>query len=530
MSGVCYLVGAGPGDPGLLTVKALDCLRRAEAVFYDHLAAEELLAEAPPQAERRYVGKRAGEHALPQEAINAELCAAVAAGRVVVRLKGGDPFVFGRGGEEAQALTEAGLRFEIVPGVTAGVAAAAYAGIPVTHRGVATAVTFVTGHEAPEKPQTQTDWAALAKLPHTLCLYMGVGNLRAISAALIAGGRDAREPAAAIRWGTTPRQATIVGTLGELAAKVEAAGLRPPALIVVGAVAALRERLQWFERRPLFGRRVVVTRARTQASRLVAKLRALGAETAELPTIRIEPVDIAVPAAARETLAGGGAPGAESLDTCDPLSAALIRQRTTPADWVVFTSVNGVERVAARLAALALDLRVFAGSRLAAIGAATAEALAATGLRADLVPPTFTGAALFAALAAGEELAGKRFLLLRADLAGAALREDLLAAGAEVVEATAYRTAAAETIPPAAARALAEGVDALTFCSSSTVRNFAALIGAGLGEINRQPRPLIASIGPITSATLRELNLAPDIEAAPHTIDGLVDALRARLG
>jgi len=493
-----YLVGAGPGDPGLVTVRGHEVLATADVVVYDALIPERLLDEAPAEAERIYVGKRASRHTLAQDEINALLVEKARAGATVVRLKGGDPFVFGRGGEEALALAEAGIDFEVVPGVTAAVAAPAYAGIPVTHRHLASGVAFVTGHEAEDKADSALDWDALACWPGTLVFYMGLRNLPTISKSLIAHGRDPDTPAAAIHWGTTPRQQTVTGTLATLAQAARQAGLQAPAVILVGEVARLRDRLQWFERRPLLGRRIVVTRARAQASALVKRLEAFGAETIEAPAIRIEPPDDPAPlrAAAR---------GAASFD------------------WVIFTSVNGVEAFFGALADAGQDARALASARLATIGPATTERLARFGLRSDLEPRTFTGAGVAEALIAGGDLAGTRVLLPRADIAPKDLPEALAAHGAEVTDIVAYRTVSDTTSCDAVAEALeADEIDWLTFTSSSTVTNVVATVGADrIGASHAR----IASIGPATSATLRKAGLEPTVEADPHTIAGLVEAI-----
>ncbi|MBE3069445.1 MAG: uroporphyrinogen-III C-methyltransferase, partial [Planctomycetes bacterium] len=356
-TGRVTLVGAGPGDPGLLTLRGREALAAADVVVYDALVSPHLLDHAPPGAERVYVGKRSAQHTLSQDGINALLVERARGGAAVVRLKGGDPYVFGRGGEEGLALAEAGIPFEIVPGITAAVAAAAYAGIPVTHRGLASTLTFVTGHEADDKADSAIDWAALARLKGTLAFYMGVANLPAIAANLMRHGLAGATPAAAVQWGTTPRHRSVAATLETLHDAVTRAGLGPPAILLVGEVVRLRESLGWFEQRPLLGRRIVVTRARAQASSLVARLEALGAETIEAPAIRIEPPD-------------------------DPAPLAEAARAAGDFDWIVFTSTNGVDAFFAALAAAGLDARRLAGCRVAAIGPATAERLAACGIRA----------------------------------------------------------------------------------------------------------------------------------------------------
>ncbi len=493
-----YLVGAGPGDPGLVTLRGREVLALADVVVYDALISERLLDHAPAEAERIYVGKRAAQHTLSQEEINALLVEKARAGATVVRLKGGDPYVFGRGGEEALALVEAGIDFEVVPGVTAAIAAPACAGIPVTHRHMASGVALVTGHEADDKTDSALDWDALARWPGTLVFYMGVKNLAAISANLIAHGRSAETPAAAIRRGTTPRQQTITGTLATLPQAAEQAGLEPPAVILVGDVVVLRDRLQWFERRPLFGRRIVVTRARAQASELAKRLEAAGAETLEAPAIRIEPPD-------------------------DPAALQTAARHAASFHWIVFTSVNGVEAYFEALADAGLDARALASARIATIGPATAERLARFGLRPDLQPETFTGAAVAEALAATGNLAGLRILLPRTDIAPKELPKALAAQGAEVREVVAYRTVPDTASCDVVAEALeADEIDWLTFTSSSTVGNFIGAVGK---DRVCASRARIASIGPTTSATLREAGLEPTVEADPHTIPGLVNAI-----
>ena len=493
-----YLVGAGPGDPGLVTLRGREVLALADVVVYDALISKRLLDHAPAEAERIYVGKRAAQHTLSQEGINALLVEKARAGATVVRLKGGDPYVFGRGGEEALALVEAGIDFQVVPGVTAAIAAPACAGIPVTHRHMASGVALVTGHEADDKADSALDWDALARWPGTLVFYMGVKNLAAISANLIAHGRSAETPAAAVRRGTTPRQQTITGTLATLPQAAEQAGLEPPAVILVGDVVTLRDRLQWFERRPLFGRRIVVTRARAQASELAKRLEAAGAETLEAPAIRIEPPD-------------------------DPAPLQTAALHAASFHWIVFTSVNGVEAYFEALADAGLDARALAAARIATIGPATAERLARFGLRPDLQPETFTGAAVAEALAATGNLAGLRILLPRADIAPKELPKALAAQGAEVHQVVAYRTAPDTASCDVVAEALeADEIDWLTFTSSSTVGNFIGVVGK---DRVCASRARIASIGPTTSATLRGAGLEPTVEADPHTIPGLVDAI-----
>ena len=482
-----YLVGAGPGDPGLLTVRGSELLQRADVVVYDRLASPALLRLARADAELVDVGKAPGRAAMTQEQINELLVDRGRAGSEVVRLKGGDPFVFGRGGEEAESCIAAGVAFEVVPGITSAIAAPAYAGIPVTHRGLSTSVTIVTGHEDPAKGTTDTDWDALARAGGTIVVLMGAGRVNEIAKALIAGGRDTDTPVAAVRWGTRPEQRTVRATL----ATIDQLGVEAPSAIVVGAVAGLE--LAWFERRPLFGRRVVVTRAREQASKLRARLEQLGAEVIELPSIAIEPIDFSLPA----------------LDDYA---------------WLVFTSVNGVDAFFDRgLAAAGLDARALAGLRVAAIGPGTTDAIARHGVHADLVPPRFVAESLLEAFP-DPERPGARVLVARAARARDVLPEGLAARGYEVDVLPVYETAPVAPEPGDLARVRAGEVDAITFTSSSTVANFCDAVGP-----LPAPQPAVISIGPVTSQTARDLGLRVHTEADPHTIDGLVAAVLASL-
>jgi uroporphyrinogen III methyltransferase/synthase len=496
--GRVYLVGAGPGDPGLLTLRGRELLSRAEVVVYDHLVSPRILDHAPADAERIYVGKRASAHTLRQEEINRLLIERARAGANVARLKGGDPFVFGRGGEEALALAEAGIDFEVVPGVTAAVACAAYAGIPVTHRTLASSLGLVTGHEAADKDDSALDWQALARWEGTLVFYMGVGNLGPICGRLRAEGLDPQTPAAVIRWGTTPRQQVIAATLGALPERAREAGLEPPALIVIGKVVTLRERLMWLERRPLFGRRIIVTRARRQASELSSRLEALGAEVIELPTIRIEPPD-------------------------DP---APLRQAVRELDafqWVVFTSVNGVDALFGELSETGLDSRAFGSCKVCAIGPATAARLSDYGIRADAQPERYTSAAVVDMLASVADQADAHVLCPRADIAPREMPEALSARGALVREVTTYRTCCERLDREQVSELFESGtMDWITFTSSSTVRSFFSAVDADL--ILRSPARM-ASIGPATSQALRGLGFPPDLEADEHTVAGLVEAI-----
>ncbi len=493
MSGIVYLVGAGPGDPGLMTRRSLELIAGADAILYDRLIPPGALDGARPDADLRYVGKEPGAAALSQEETNDLLVELARAGKRVVRLKGGDPFVFGRGGEEAEALAAAGVPFEVVPGVTAGVAAPAYAGIPVTHRDAASAVAFVTGHEDPDKPESALDWDALARFPGTLVLYMGIKNLPQIAERLTAAGRDPQEPAAVVERGTHPDQRTVVDTLAGIGARAEAEEVRPPAITVVGPVAGLRDTIAWLERRPLHGEVVAVTRARAQASGLAARLRELGAEVVETPAIRIEP---------------------------RPLEGALLDAVGRVGEYalVCLTSPNGVRLLFDALGETGRDARALAGATVAAIGPGTAAELERRGVRADVMPEQFVAEALVEALAT-VELEGRRVLVARAAEARGVLPDALRERGAEVDEVALYETVA-EPLGDAERAALGRATY-VTFTSSSTVR---FLLDSGV----RPPEGArVVSIGPVTSATAREQGLTVHVEAERHDVDGLVDALTA---
>jgi uroporphyrinogen III methyltransferase / synthase len=478
MTGIVHLVGAGPGDPGLLTVRAVELIAAADVVLYDRLIPPEALAHARPGAQLLYVGKQGDGPQVPQDDTHALLLEHARAGRRVVRLKGGDPFVFGRGGEEALRLREAGVPFEVVPGVTAGVAAPAYAGIPVTHRDAASGVAFVTGHEDPAKPETTIDWPALARFPGTLVFYMGVRTLPHIAERLIAGGRPQHEPVAVVERGTLPGQRTLLATLADVAERAVQEQIRAPAITLVGPVARLRDQLAWLEARPLHGRTVAVTRARAQASALAARLRDLGAAVVEAPAIRIEPLE-------------------------EPLPPLRVY------DLVCITSPNGADLLLDRLR----DARELAGITVAAIGPGTARALRQRGVEPDVVPERAVAEGLVEAL---EDVPVERALIVRAAEGRDVLPDALRARGAEVDVAALY-----ETVPePLAdgAREAAAAADYLLFTSASSVRFFARAGGALHG-------PRLVSIGPATSDELRAHGAEPDVEAEPHTPDGLVDAL-----
>jgi uroporphyrinogen III methyltransferase / synthase len=493
--GFCYLVGAGPGDPGLFTLRGKACLEQAETVVYDYLSNPELLRFAPDSAERVYVGKKAGAHTLSQEEINALLVEKTAAGKTVVRLKGGDPFVFGRGGEEAEALAKAKLKFEIVPGISSAIAGPAYAGIPVTHRGCNTMLTIFTGHEDPTKPETSLDYATIAKAPGTKVMLMGVERIGVITKELADAGMPAKTPVALVRWATTGRQQTLTGTLADIADKVVAAGFKAPAVAVFGEVVDLRPTLNWFETRPLFGKRIAVTRTRKQAGALIDKLRDLGADAYELPTIRIEPPK-------------------------DKRGFYQLVSDTHEYDWLIFTSPNGVDAFFEVFYTLFKDARSIGGVRIAAIGPATAEKVRGYRLEVDLQPEKYVAEEIVKALQAETTVDNLKILLARAEGAREMLAIELEKLGAIVDEAIAYRTLPeTEDVAGGIARFREEGADVITFTSSSTAENFAAL---------KLPLPAnlkTASIGPITSATMRKLGLDVDIEAKTHDIPGLVDAI-----
>jgi uroporphyrinogen III methyltransferase / synthase len=476
LTGIVHLVGAGPGDPGLLTVRAVELLGAADVVLYDRLIPPEALAHARPGAELVYVGKEGEGPQVPQDDTHRLLLEHARAGRRVVRLKGGDPFVFGRGGEEALVLEQAGIPFEVVPGVTAGVAAPAYAGIPVTHRDIASGVAFVTGHEA--RPESGIDWPALARFPGTLVFYMGVRSLPAIAQKLVAGGRPPSEPVAVVERGTLPGQRTLLATLQDVAERAAAEQIRAPAITLVGEVARLREQLAWLEARPLHGRTVAVTRARAQASALAARLRTLGAAVVEAPAIRIAPLETSLP----------------------PLKVF---------DLVCVTSPNGADLLLDRVR----DARELAGINVAAIGPGTARALRVRGVEPDIVPERAVAEGLVEALV---DVPVRRALIARGAEGRDVLPDALRERGAEVDVVALYETVA-EPLDDAA-RAAATAADYLLFTSASSVRFFHEAAGTLEG-------PRLVSIGPATSAELRARGAEPDLEADPHTPDGLVEAL-----
>ena len=500
--GTVYLVGAGPGDPGLLTVRGRELLEGCDAIVHDALANPALLPDDSRESRggpKLYsVGKRGRDaSSAKQDEINALLVKLAREGKRVVRLKGGDPFVFGRGSEEAQALAAANIPFEIVPGVTAGIAAPAYAGIPVTHRGLSAAATFVSGHEDPSKPDSQVNWTALAQVGGTIVLYMGVATLPDIAAALAAGGLGTDTPAAAIEWGTHPQQRTVTATLGTLADAVTRAGMGAPIITIIGDVVPLRESIAWFDRRPLHGRRVVVTRATTQASSLAEALSRLGGEVLTMPATRIEPMDSA------------------------PLRAAI--DRLDDYDWLIFTSQNAVQLFWSTLRAAGRDARALAGRRVCAVGPATAEALHARGLAVDCTPERFVAEGVLEALGAREDIAGRRVLYAAAEGARSVLPDGLRALGAGVDVIPVYRSVGDEEGLRRVRETLATtAVDLVTFTSASAVHAYVEAVGEDAAR--RSPA---ASIGPITSDALRAAGIPIAVEAGDSTIAGLVQAVAA---
>jgi uroporphyrinogen III methyltransferase/synthase len=493
--GCVYLVGAGPGAIDLVTLRARSLIKQADVLVYDFLCNAEMLEWARAGVEIFYAGKSGATHTLKQDQINALLVERAQAGKTVVRLKGGDPYVFGRGGEEAQVLVRAGIAFEVVPGVTSAIAAPSYAGIPVTHREAASTVTFVTGHEDPTKPESAIDWPQLARLRGTKIFLMGVERLREIAERLMAEGAAATTPVALVRWGTTPRQESIEGTLATIAELVEKRGFKAPAIIVVGEVVRLRSELNWFEALPLFGQRVVVTRTRRQASALSRKLTRLGADVLEIPTIRITP---------------------QTLGEKEHVKLAALSESF---DWLVFTSPNAVEFFFAEFARAANDLRSLGSIKIAAVGPATAHKLNELHLRPDLQPEIYTSQNLAETFAA-KDVVSKRFLLPHGNLADPFLANHLRAAGGLVEQWTMYRTEPeTEDITGARARFLREGAHWITFTSSSTVENWQAL---QLQPANGTPLPKVVSLGPLTSATLRKTGYTSVSEASVSTLDSLI--------
>jgi uroporphyrinogen III methyltransferase/synthase len=482
-----YLVGAGPGDPELITLKGRRVLASADVILFDHLANEALLDLAPPQAERMYVGKKKDDHSHPQEEIIAAMIDRARRGLTVVRLKGGDPFIFGRGGEEVEALADAGIPFEVVPGVTSPLGIAAYSGVPLTHRDHTSVVTFVTGHSV-----QKIDWEKIGTA-ETLVIFMGVTAIRDITKHILAGGRSPDTPAIAVRWGTRPEQTTVTGTLATLPDLIEQHKMKPPATIIIGDVVSLRDRLNWFEHLPLFGKRILVTRAQEQAGDLTDRLHQLGAQSIEFPVIAIQPAS-----------------------DYGPLDRAI--ECLSTYDWLIFTSVNGVHFFLERLDRSAVDLRSLR-AKTCVIGPATRRAVEALHLKVDLMPKEYVAESLVEAFEQ-HDLSGKRVLLPRAAVARDLVPEELRRRGARVDVVEAYRTVLPDSARTRAAEIFSRKPDWITFTSSSTVSNFVEAAGADVLQGVR-----VASIGPITSETARRLGIAINVEANPHTIDGLIEAI-----
>jgi len=498
-AGIVYLIGAGPGDPGLLTIKAKECIENADVVVYDYLASPYLLDYAREDAQIIYVGKKGGDHTLSQDKINLLLVDKAKQGLNIARLKGGDPFVFGRGAEEAQILLDHGVAYEVIPGVTSAIAAPAYAGIPVTHREHTSFVSFITGHEDPTKKDTSMQWDVYAKSNATLVFLMGVKNLENIVNNLIEHGKASDTPVALVRWGTTTKQQTVTGTLENIVKLVKKAKLKSPAIIVIGHVVSLRDELAWFDKRPLFGKKIVITRARAQASDLVSKLNKLGAQCIEIPTIKIAPPkDI------------------------NPLKESI--ENINKYNWLVFTSVNGVKSFFDTLFDMGKDVRVLGHLKFACIGPVTKERLKDFGIISDILPETYRAESVVEAFS-NFEIKDKKVLLPRAKKARTILPEELTKMGAKVDEVIAYETLLDDDKKEELVSFLENNeIDAVTFTSSSTVSNFMSQLEDK--DVEKLLKNVVtASIGPITSDTARSLNIEPDIEALEYTIPGLVDSL-----
>ncbi|MFO8085265.1 MAG: uroporphyrinogen-III C-methyltransferase [Desulfobacterales bacterium] len=499
MSKKVYLVGAGPGDPGLITVKGKECIEKADVIIYDYLASPTLLRYANSKAEMIYVGKKGGEHTLSQEGINDLIVQKAKTGATVTRLKGGDPFIFGRGGEEAEVLIKAGIGFEIVPGITSAIAAPAYAGIPLTHRKFTSTVAFITGHEDPSKDNSSINWASLAHGIGTLVFLMGVKNLPNIVKELVNNGKSPETPAALVRWGTTSRQKTVSGTLSDIVERVRENKMKAPAIIVVGDVVRLREQMKWFESRPLLGKKIVVTRAREQASDLVENLLEMGADVLECPTIKVVP--------------------AQDLSLLD-----LAISRLKSYEWIVFTSVNGVKHFFERLYATGLDARALGHLCTAAIGPATSDMLFKFGLKTDIIPESYRAESVVEAFSK-QNIAGKNILLPRAGEARPILPVELKKMGANIDEIITYRTVQdRQNVDILLENLQNSHIDMVTFTSSSTVKNFKALIADDMIS------PLmngvtVACIGPITADTAKELGFNVHVVADKYTIPGLCEAI-----
>ena len=500
MTGKVYIIGAGPGDEGLLTVKGLQCLKLADVVIYDYLVNPVMLENSPQDCIKIYAGKKAGDHTMKQELINEEIVKHALDGKTVVRLKGGDPFIFGRGGEEALALVENNIPYEIIPGITSGIAAAAYAGIPATHRDCGPTLTLITGHESADKPQTDIDWESLARLKGSLIFYMGVKNLEKISSRLIHFGKAPSTPVALIRLGTTYQQETVVGTLENIEQRVHQAKIQPPALIVVGEVVNYREQLQWFEKMPLFGKRILVTRSRTQASNLSKQLRELGADVVELPTIDIQP--------------------AKDLSILDKKIEGISQYQ-----WLIFTSINGVGVFMEHLLSNNKDGRSIANCKIAVVGEETAAELKKFGLLPDLKPVKFTTESLIDAFRELGELKGSKIFIPTSEIANDKLPEFLKSKGAEVDVLGVYQNTLPKYNHKYIEILFSKPFDAVTFTSSSTATNLVELM-KDHGLEHQIPKLQGISIGPMTSNAAKCLGIEIKREADPHTIKGLVQSLR----
>jgi len=495
--GKVYLIGAGPGDPGLLTLKGRECLEQAEVVIYDYLANPVLLSLAP-NAEQVYVGKNRGKHSLPQEEINQLLVDHAATGKKVARLKGGDPYVFGRGGEEAAFLHQNNIPFEVVPGVTAGFAAAAYAGIPLTHRDVTTSVAMLTGHERPDRKLSSIDWDKLANGVGTLIFYMGMTNLGFICSELIKHGRSPETPVAVVQWATLPRQKTLVGTLTTISNDVVKNSIEPPAVIIIGDVVNYRDELRWYDNLPLFGRCFLLTRPREQVAGFAQQLQQQGAETICIPTIEIAPPK-----------------------SWQPLDDAL--KELSSFDSLILTSANGVDNLFKRLAANDMDVRCLAGIQIVPVGTKTAQAIECHGIRPDLIPKDFRAEGILEALQE-QGIAGKRFLYPRAEVVRPLLLEKLKEAGGEVVAPVAYRTIRPEKGEEMIRHLLEAGeIDAICLSSSSTFNNLQAMLGNDLKPLLGETK--LFSIGPLTSDTIRNYGCEVTLEPEASTVDDLVSTI-----
>lgn len=497
VKGKVYIVGAGPGDESLATLGSLEAIKNSDVIVYDELANQALLRYAKKDAKLIYVGKKAGDHALPQEQMNELLADEAEKGNTVCRLKGGDPFLFGRGGEEAELLFQRKINFEIIPGITSAIAVPAYAGIPVTHRGLTSGVAIFTGHEDPTKAESDLNWNAIAKLGTTLVFLMGMKNIASITENLIKNGMDGKTPAAVIHRGTTNAQRVVTGTVADIVDVAERADIKAPSIIIIGKVVGMRDTLSWFEKRPLFGKEIIVTRTRKQASQLVDALQHLGALVHEFPTIEIER-------------------NAEALPKLDNAIRAIAEY-----DWVIFTSVNGVDAFFERIAELGYDSRVLGGVKACAIGSATAEGLLARGIKADLIPEKYVAESILEAFKGRAK--GAKILLPRADIARAALPEGLEKEGATVDIIDIYRTVKPKESSKDELIELLKKADLVTFTSSSTVNNFAEILGDEVKSLAGKIKA--ASIGPVTTETINRYGFKLECEASEYTIAGLVDAI-----